>query len=83
MDISQEQEFVGGGNRRSTIQRPRAPAHNEFSITGQDAGSQAMIQTFGGNNKRFAEKAFRAAVDDANQSISYCGMGARRQNGIA
>lgn len=35
------------------------------------------------DNGIFAEKAFRNAVDNSNQTISYCAVGAHHQNGIA
>ena len=44
---------------------------------------EVTIWQYHADNGRFAEKAFRAAVGDANQSISYCGVGAYHQNGIA
>ena len=47
------------------------------------ATHEVTIRRYHANNGRFAEKAFRAAVDDVNQSISYCGEGAHHQNGIA
>ena len=46
------------------------------------ATHEVTIQRYHTDNGRFAKKSFRAAVDDANQSISYCGVGTHRHNGI-
>jgi hypothetical protein len=35
------------------------------------------------DNGRFADKAFMSAVETANQTISFCGVGAHHQNGKA
>ena len=35
------------------------------------------------DNGRFAEKKFMQAVRDANQTITFCGVGAHHQNGVA
>ena len=47
------------------------------------ATHEATIWRYHADNGSFTEKAFRATVDDANQLISYCVMGAHHQNGIA
>ena len=47
------------------------------------ATHEVTIWRYHSDNGRFVKKAFRAAVDDANQSISYCGVGAHHQNGIS
>ena len=44
---------------------------------------EVTIRQYNADNGSFAKKAFRATVDDATQSISYCGVGAHHQNGIA
>ena len=41
------------------------------------------IKEYRADNGRFAKKGFRDAVDDANQTISFCGVGSHHQNGIA
>ena len=47
------------------------------------ATHEVTIQRYHTDNGRFAKKYFRAAVDDANQSISYCGVGTHHQNVLA
>ena len=41
------------------------------------------IQSWHADNGRYAEADFKEAVASANQSITYCGVGAHHRNGIA
>jgi hypothetical protein len=41
------------------------------------------VRRYRADNGRFAEKQFLEAVSDANQQISFCGVGAHHQNAIA
>ena len=41
------------------------------------------VRAYRADNGRFAESRFREAVEDANQSITFCGVGAHHQNAIA
>ena len=41
------------------------------------------VRRYRADNGRFAEKPFLEAVSDANQQISFCGVGAHHQNAIA
>ncbi len=41
------------------------------------------IQHYHADNGRFADNLFREAVQQSGQSITYCGVGAHHQNGIA
>ena len=41
------------------------------------------IQSWHANNGRYAEEDFKEAFSSANQSITFCGVGAHHQNGIA
>ena len=41
------------------------------------------LKSFHSDNGVFAEKAFRDVLDEANQSITFCGVGAHHHNGIA
>ena len=47
------------------------------------ATHEVTIRRYHADNGHFSKKAFRAAVNDTNQSISYCGVGAHHQNGIS
>ena len=40
------------------------------------------IKSYHADNGRFAELGFREAVENAGQSITFCGVGAHHQNGI-
>eukprot|EP00957_Ditylum_brightwellii_P081390 6190958-Ditylum_brightwellii.AAC.1 len=41
------------------------------------------VKQYHSDNGRFGEKAFRAACDKKDQKISFCGINAHHQNGIA
>ena len=41
------------------------------------------VLSYHGDNGRFAEKTFKNSCEEMNQSISFCGVGAHHQNGIA
>ena len=41
------------------------------------------IKKYRADNGRFADLAFKADIERCNQSITYCGVGAHHQNGIA
>ena len=41
------------------------------------------IQSWRADNGRYAEEDFKEAVSSANQTITFCGVGAHHQNGIA
>ena len=41
------------------------------------------VKGYWADNGRFADKNFKAAIDDANQTITLCGVGAHHQNGVA
>ena len=41
------------------------------------------VKNFHTDNRIFAEEGFKRDVSDNNQTISYCGVGAHFQNGIA
>ena len=47
------------------------------------ATHEVTIRRYHADNGHFSKKAFHADVDDANQLISYCGVGIHHQNGIA
>ncbi len=40
------------------------------------------IRAYGADNSRFADNGFQDAVQESNQHITYCGIGAHHQNGI-
>ena len=42
----------------------------------------AVQMPYHADNGRFAESSFRDAVDDSNQTITFCGVGAHHQNAI-
>ena len=46
------------------------------------ASHGVQIKSYHADNGRFAEKGFRDAVHDANQTISFCAVNAHHQNGL-
>ena len=41
-----------------------------------------MVKAYHADNGIFAEKAFRDEVNNSNQIITYCAVGAHHQNGL-
>ena len=41
------------------------------------------ISSYRADNGRFSDAGFQKAIKDANQTITYCAVGAHHQNGIA
>ena len=46
------------------------------------AAGGVTIKHYHADNGRYADKGFRDAIINANQTISYCGVGAHHQNGM-
>ena len=66
---------------RSASQEKTLAAKRAYKLLA--ATHEVAIRRYHANNGRFSKNAFRAAVDDANQLISYIGVGAHHHNGIA
>ena len=60
----------------------------EFTLEDKDAfeklcaGHGVSVQRYYTYNGRFADPAFRKAVSDSNQIITYCGLGLHHHNSI-
>ena len=69
--------------------------HLQESLTGEETVEAKLaferyarahgveVKHYHADNGRFADKAFMSAVEQANQTISFCGVGAHHQNGKA
>jgi hypothetical protein len=55
-------------------------AKSSFERQANDGG--VSIESYRADNGRFADAGFQKAVKDANQSITFCAVGAHHQNGI-
>ena len=65
---------------RSTDTEETLAAKLAFEKVAQSYG--VNIERYHADNGRFAEKSFKAAVEDASQKISFCGVDAHHQAGI-
>ena len=64
----------------STTQEATLEAKAAYEKLAASHGVQ--IKSYHADNGRFAEKGFRDAVHDANQTISFCAVNAHHQNGL-
>jgi len=55
-------------------------AKTSFERLAKDGG--VRIKAYRADNGRFADKGFRDSVEECNQQITYCAVGAHHQNGI-
>eukprot|EP00957_Ditylum_brightwellii_P022844 1723792-Ditylum_brightwellii.AAC.1 len=55
----------------------------EMMQTSRGLTKEQCLGTYHKDNGRFGEKAFRATCDEQGQDITFCGMRAHHQNGIA
>ncbi len=55
-------------------------AKSAFECHAKEGG--VSITSYRADNGRFADAGFQKAIKDANQSITFCAVGAHHQNGI-
>ena len=67
--------------QKSTAAGETVQGKQQFEAYGASHG--VKVQHYHADNGRFAEKLFTADVDERGQTISYCGVNAHFQNGIA
>ena len=65
---------------RSLSQEETLAAKAAYEKLAADSG--VTVLAYHADNGRFAESAFRDAVDESNQRITFCGVGAHHQNAI-
>jgi len=55
---------------------------SKVAFEAKAASYNVSIKSYHADNGRFAEKSFKDEVQNANQTIKYCAVGAHHQNGI-